>query len=136
MDRKNPAQRRYLWRFAPTMTGYVVLLLLANHLLKGQPTGAALVAVSLLPALPIVGVIVVMGLYLLEERDEFLRNRLATAMLWGTGILLSTATVWGFMAEAGAVAPPPVYLAFPLWCAAIGIVQGAMALRDRIGVAP
>ena len=39
----------------------------------------------LLPAIPIIGIIAVVGLYLAEEKDEFQRNLLIQSMLWGLG---------------------------------------------------
>ena len=133
MQRKNPAQRRYLLRFFPLMTSYVVLLFGAQHVIAAQhPTGAALTALAVLPALPLVGVIGVMGLYLAEERDEFLRNRLIVAMLGGLGVLLAVTTVWGFLGEEKVVGPFPLILTFPLWCGAFGLIQGLLSLRDRV----
>ena len=133
MHKGNPAQRRYILRFMPLMTAYVLILFAANRYADAHhPAGLALAMLSILPTLPLLGVILVMGLYLLEERDEFIRNRLIVSMLWGTGILLAVATVWGFLENTGMVGHPPVYLAFPLWCAAFGIVQGVLAIGDRM----
>lgn len=128
----NPAGRRYLRRFAPTMTAYVVLLMLSNRAIASwHPTGAALVALALLPALAIIGVIVVIGLYLTEERDEYLRQRIVTAMLIGLGFMLSVTTAWGFLEQAGVVPHLPSYCAFILWCAGWGGAQAVASLRER-----
>lgn len=134
MNRRNPAQRRYLMRFFPAMLGYVVTLFACTLAIRlYQPHGAALVALAVLPALPILAVIAVMGLYLVEERDEYLRSRLVTAMIGGVGILLAATTVWGFLEDRGVIVHFPTYLAFPLWCGAFGLVQCGMTLRDRMG---
>jgi hypothetical protein len=131
--RYNPAQRRYLWRFFPMMTAYVVVLLACNSAIRAwHPQGAALFLLSLLPALPLLGVIAVMGLYLAEEADEFIRNRLITSMMGGIGIMLAVTTVWGFLENGGQVPHFPTFLAFPLWCAAFGVIQCLLGLRDRM----
>jgi len=66
----NPAVRRYFYRFVPTMTAYAVALLAAEWAIhRFHPTGALLYAVAVLPAIPIIGIIVVVGLYLAEEKD-------------------------------------------------------------------
>jgi len=133
MERRNPAQRRYLLRFMPLMVGYALILIGVSAAQRhGHIAGATLGLMSVLPAIPLVGVIVVMGLYLREERDEFIRNRLVMAMLGGTGLLLTATTVWGFLENNGVVGHPPTFLAFPFWCGAMGITQCVMALRDRL----
>lgn len=130
--RHNPAQRRYLRRFFPAMGGYVVLLMLSTWAIRVHaPTGLVLFALSLLPSLPLVGAIAVMGLYLVEERDEFIRSRLVTAMLGGLGIMLTITTVWGFLENGGAVPHFPTYLTFPIWCGCFGAWQCATQLRER-----
>jgi hypothetical protein len=133
MSSKNPAQRRYLRRFFPTMFAYVVALLGSTWIIRHQhPEGVLLFVLALAPALPIVAVIGVMGLYLADEKDEFLRARLATAMIGGLGILLAIMSVWGFLEDREVVIHFPTYLSFPIWCGAFGLVQCAMSLRDRL----
>lgn len=129
----NPAQRRYVRRFMPTMAMYVVTLFACVWgINRAEPQGVLLVLLSVLPSLPILGVIVVMGLYLSEERDEFIRARLVTAMVGGIGITLAVTSVWGFLENSGVVPHFMTMLAFPLWCGSFGLVQCAMSLRDRL----
>ncbi|HEY0115717.1 MAG TPA: hypothetical protein VGB54_08350 [Allosphingosinicella sp.] len=128
----NRAGRNYVRRFVPTMSAYVITLLGANWAIAHwQPDGALLILLAILPALPILGVVAVMGLYLAEESDEYLRQRTVLAMLIGTGLLLAVATVWGFLEDDGVVPHVPAYWAFCVWCAGLGIAQVAIALRDR-----
>lgn len=137
MRRKNPAQRRYLLRFMPLMVSYALILIGVSAAQRHGTIGGATVGLlSVLPAIPLVGVIIVMGLYLREERDEFIRDRLVTAMLGGTGLLLAATTIWGFLENNGVVGHPPTFLAFPFWCGAMGISQCAMALHDRFTSRP
>ena len=127
------AGRRYLKRFWPTMTAYVVTLFGATWAMRHyHPDGIALVVLSILPALPIIGVIGVMGLYLLEEKDEYIRTRIVTAMLGGLALMLSITSAWGFMEEAGVLPHLPAYFAFIIWCAGWGLTQCVTALRDRL----
>ena len=132
MKSTSAAGRRYLKRFFPTMTAYVVALFGATWALRHyEPQGIALVLLSILPALPIIGVIAVLGLYLVEETDEYLKARIVTAMLVGLALMLSITSAWGFMEEAGVLPHLPAYFAFIIWCAGMGLTQCAMALRDR-----
>ena len=126
------AGRRYLKRFWPTMLGYVAALFFATWAIKTwQPSGAPLVALAILPALPFIGGLAGIGLYLVEETDEYLRARIVQAMLIGLGLMLAVATAWGFMEEAGVVPHAPAYFAFILWCAGWGAAQCVQGLRDR-----
>lgn len=131
---QTPAARRYVKRFAPTMIAYVAVLLAATWAVAAwHPAGPLLWALSVLPALPIIGVLVVIGLYLAEETDEYLRQRIVTAMLFGIGAVLAASTVLGFLQFNGVVGAVPVFWAFPGWCAAWGLAQCWMWLRDRMG---
>lgn len=134
MRTNTAAGRRYLRRFWPTIISYVVVLFGCIWALRNlHPTGAALVVVSVLPALPIIAILGVMGLYLLEETDEFLRQRIATSMLVGTGVLLAAVTIYAFLTNGGAIKADAevLMMAFPLWCAAWGAAQCVMRWRDR-----
>jgi hypothetical protein len=132
------AGRRYLKRFWPTMLGYVAALFFATWAIKTwQPSGILLVVLSILPALPIIGILAVLGLYLVEETDEYLRSRVVQAMLVGLAFMLAVATAWGFLEEGGVVPHAPAYWAFILWCGGWGIAQCLQGLRERTaGEAP
>ncbi len=133
MRTTNPAQRRYLLRFMPLMVSYAMILIGVGMAQRaGHIGGATIGLVSVLPAIPLIGVLIVMGLYLREERDEFLRDRMVTAMLGGTGLLLVATTVWGFLENNGVVGHPPTFLAFPFWCGAMGLSECAIALHHRL----
>jgi hypothetical protein len=115
----SPANRRYLARFIPTMVAYVVTILGVGWLFENDPPqGNIKYLIAILPALPIVGVIIIIGRYLVEETDEFMRMRHVLALLFAMGITLSLCTIWGF-AENYAGAPHiNAFFAFPLFCAA------------------
>ena len=131
---RTPAARRYIKRFVPTMIAYVVFVMATSLIVaKLHPSGAALVALSILPALPILGVLLVIGLYVREESDEYVRQRLVTAMLFGIGVVMAVATVLGFLQIYHAIGQVDVFLGFPIWCASWGLAQCAMAWRDRAG---
>jgi hypothetical protein len=94
------AGRRYTARLAVTMLFYLVFLYLAvwtfRHL---HPTGFITYLLAVLPALPLVASLAVVGLYIAEETDEFERSILVQSMLWGLGGTLSVATIWGFLSD-------------------------------------
>jgi hypothetical protein len=129
---KSPATRRYLYRFLTTMAFYVVLLPGAELAFKHyHPTGILAYALAILPALPIVGAIVVVGIYLGEEKDEFQRAMMNQSMIWGIGATLAFTTAWGFL-EVFKLAPHlELYLVFPIFCVLAGISSGVLQARYR-----
>src|SRR6201986_3046102 len=94
------AGRRYIYRLAPTMALYVLFLFLSkwtfHHL---HPTGLVVYLLALLPALPLIGSLVIVGLYIAEESDEFERMVIVQSMLWGLGAALSIGTIWSFLED-------------------------------------
>lgn len=118
------AARRYLRRFFPAMTAYVVVLFASLWFIENHnPKGPLLWLLGVAPAIPVMGVIAAMGLYLVEETDEFQRAILVQSMLWGIGITLSLSTAWGFLENVGALPHFPLYLIFAVFCGAFGLAQ-------------
>jgi hypothetical protein len=95
---KNPAVRRFAgscWIGAGLV---VVLTVVAAVAFKwGHSHGVLAYPVSILPALPIVWVLLETGRYLAVEKDEFQRNLLVQCLLGGVGGTLATTTAWGYL---------------------------------------
>lgn len=126
------AARRYNLRFLIAMSLYVVALVGALEAWQAlRPDGALAIALAVLPALPLIGAIVVMGLYLKEETDEFERSVQAEAALWATGGLLALATVWGFLELFGLVPHVESWVTFPVWAVCLGPAQVLARRRYR-----
>jgi len=118
------AGKRYLRRFFPAMTAYVVVLFASLTFIEGhQPKGPLLWLLGVAPAIPLLAVIAILGLYLMEETDEFMRMVQVQSMLWGIGLTLAFCTIWGFLENVGVVAHLPLYLIFPIFCGAFGLAQ-------------
>lgn len=119
------AQSAYMRRFVPMMTIYVLLLFGAVWLGKAyHPTGLAAVALAILPALPLIGVVWAMGRLIIEESDEYLRSLTIRQILIATGFMLSVTSIWGFLESADQVPHLPLYWAFILWC--FGLAVGSL----------
>jgi hypothetical protein len=130
--RIGPVMRRFRRRFAVAMIAYCLVLFGSVGLLRAAKlSGPLLWIVAAAPALPILGVLVVMGLYLKEEPDEFERMIHVEAMLWGLGAVLAVTTVWGFLSNAEVVPAPPLFLVFPLFCLSWGMSQPFIRRRYR-----
>lgn len=128
--RIGPVMKRYRRRLAAAMIAYFLVLIGSLSLLRGDHlSGPLLWIVAAAPAMPILGVLVTMGLYLKEEPDEFERMIHVEAMLWGLGAVLGVSTVWGFLANAEVVPAPPLFLIFPLFCLTWGFSQPLIRRR-------
>jgi hypothetical protein len=129
---KNLAMRRYLYRFLAAITFYTVFLAAAVWAFpRYHPTGLLAYVLAILPALAIVGVIVVVGLYLAEEKDEFQRTILIHTMLWGMGATMAACTVWGFLELFVGIPSLKLYLIFPMFWAFVGFFTPMIQARYR-----
>lgn len=116
----NAAQRRYQLRIGVAMGLYIVLIAVEHRLFDAVAPGVRYLLAAL-PALPVMACFAIMGRYLVEERDEYVRMQTATQSLWATGITLSGATLWGFLEDAGLPHVPMFYVAIG-WFASLGLV--------------
>jgi FtsH-binding integral membrane protein len=118
----NPAQRAYQRRAIPLMIAYVAALFVAIWVHERMaPAGALAVALAVLPALPLIGMIWAMGRLLVEEQDEYLRSLHVRQFMVATGFMLVVTCVWGFLENFELVPHVPMYWAFIIWCAGLGI---------------
>lgn len=132
MNKHSPAGRRYLKRFIPAMIAYVVLIFGASFAFRDPGlTGPLAWAIAVAPAVPIVAVIVIMGLYVKEETDEFQRRVLIESMLWGFGVTLTVTTVSGFLEMYVHTPGLQSFWAFPIFCLAMGVSQLFVRRRYR-----
>ncbi|MEA3030965.1 MAG: hypothetical protein QOG13_2290 [Sphingomonadales bacterium] len=126
-----PAQRAYVRRFVPMMIAYVVILLGAVWLKKNvAPSGPVTALLAILSAVPLIGVVWAIGRMLIEERDEYQRLLLARQIIVATGFMLSVTSVWGFLEDFGQVPHVPMYWAFIIWCAGLGVGTAWNELRS------
>src|SRR6266478_3282839 len=79
---KSAAERRYLSRVLVSMAGYVLAIAGVSWMFAHRhPQGATVYLLALLPALPIFACIAILGIYLSEEKDEFVRTVLVKSRL-------------------------------------------------------
>jgi len=127
----NVAQRAYQRRAIPLMIAYVAALALAIILHERlAPTGPIAVALAILPALPLIGVVWALGRLLVEEQDEYLRSLHVRQFMIATGFMLVVTCIWGFLETFALVPHLPMYWAFILWCAGLGIGTMVNELRS------
>ena len=129
---RSAAWMRYNWRVIWLSLLYAAFLLPAVYGFKHQLIpGSWKYVVAVLPALPIVGLFVAMGRYLVEEQDEYVRMLRVREMLWAMGFTLSCATIWGFLDNFGLVGHVDGYWIVVLWY--FGQAIGALANKFTLG---
>ena len=128
----SPAMVRYNRRAMVWSFGYVVLLfagITGSKVLNAH--GPFLWFLAVLPGLPILYLLWAMGRYLAEEQDEYLRMRAVQSALWATGLLLGSATVWGFLESFALVPHVPSWAAVPVWAVGLGLGTFVNRWRDK-----
>ncbi|TMJ20451.1 MAG: hypothetical protein E6G92_12120 [Alphaproteobacteria bacterium] len=119
---KTPAWKRYNWRVVWLSLAYATLLIgavlaLKYHLVSGVMT----YAIAILPALPVIGIIGAIGLYLAEEQDEYVRMLMVRQTLWASGFALSAATIWGFLESFELIGRVDGYYVVIVWFFGLGV---------------
>ena len=132
MSRSNLAQRRYNRSALILSAVYAVLLIGSISYFKNSaPTGLPAYAAAVLPALPIIGIFVAMGRYLIDEQDEYVRMLVVRQTLWASGFALGVATIWGFLESFELVDHINAYYVAVLWFGGLGL--GACINRLTLG---
>lgn len=126
-------ERRYLGEFAVVIAAYVAAVLgVEGYIHASHPQGAALTALALLPALPVLGVFVVMGRYI-AAADEFVRAGVIKALLIGAALVFSGVTAWDFLRVYAGAQPIEPFVIVPAFFAAFGLARGLIVLGDKLG---
>lgn len=128
----SPATRRYNKRVIVLSLVYAAFLIGAVYAFKHHLVGGPVAwIVAILPALPIIGIFAAIGLYLVEEQDEYVRMLMVRQTLWASGFALSIATMWGFLESFELVSHVEVYWVSVLWFGGLGL--GNFANRLTMG---
>jgi len=97
----------------------------------GHLTGVLAYLPAILFALLGVAFIVIFGLYLKEEQDEFERAVWVQALLWGIGATLTAITFWGSLAEFGLAKGLKLMFVFPMFMGITVVARLVLKLRYR-----
>lgn len=126
----SPARRLYNRRVILLSAIYALTLFTVVSLFRNAMIAGPLAyGVGILPALPIIGIFLAVGRYLLDERDEYLRMLMVRKSLIASGFVLSVATGWGFLESVELVPHVEAYYAAVLWFAGLGVGDVANKLH-------
>lgn len=127
-----PVAKRYQRSVMQFLVSYAVVLLCASWFVKHDGHERFyLYFWSVIPVVPIIGIIVRMGRYLSEETDEFLKLQKMRALLVGLGALLGALVVDDFLrafAHAPGFGP---FVLFTIFAVANGLAQLVQYLANR-----
>jgi hypothetical protein len=131
---KSVAMKAYQRGVLQTMSGYVLVIVGVTWFVKHHhPQGPEAYLLAVLPTIPIVAMLAVMGMYLRDEKDEFLRWMTIQSMLWAMGVVLALTTVVGFLENFAGVNAPPMFYVFIVYWLVFGVVQWVLQMRNRQG---
>lgn len=125
-------KRRYFTRIGISMAIYLASLFAANYLIEDMQVGRQIAFVlALIPGLAAAGLFYAVGMFIVEQSDEFMRMLAVRQQLIATGFAMSVATVWGFLEELLLFPHFPGFWIVVLW--AIGTVVGGLSNRITHG---
>jgi hypothetical protein len=87
--------------------------------------------VAVLPALPILWVLIETGRYIAIEKDEFQRNLLVQCLLGGIGGTLAVTTVWGYMEDFARAPRLDLVWVYPIFWLFVALTYPAVVRRYR-----
>ncbi len=126
----SPAARRYNRGTLLSSLGYVLGLGIALWVWRNlEPSVGVTWLLAMLPIVPIFALIYVMGRYIVEESDEYLRHRAIMASLVGLGCVLAFGSFWGFLETFALVPHVPGWWTVPAWALGMGLAQAWMSRR-------
>jgi len=131
----NPARNRMddrtLFFIVPLIIAVFVLAIWGFGYHHIQPASGMTYLVSTLLALIYIGLIVNFGLYLAEEKDEFIRNAQVQSLLGGMGLTLALVSVWGFLENFVHVGRLDLFLVYPIFWGFVGLSTIVVWLKNR-----
>jgi ABC-type proline/glycine betaine transport system permease subunit len=132
--RKDPytaAGKQYVIRMAAVMVAYIFTVLATRYVVRqNQPAGGPLLFLAMMPAIPVVAMLGVIGMYLREEKNGAKREMTVRSLLWAIAGTLGITSCAGFLRSYGvreAMLPP--FTEFVVFWAAFGMAQAMQAAR-------
>jgi hypothetical protein len=127
------AGRRYAQRMGAVGLVYLATVwVITRYVHQHHPTGAKLFMLAAVPAFDIVAMLVVVGIYLRDEVDEFKRHQLIVSILWAVGFTLALMAFVDFLRSYQSITAPPPFMEFTVFWISMALVQGILSFRSRV----
>jgi Na+/proline symporter len=122
---------RVLFILMPLLVANIVLAIWGIGYRHLNSTGVLAYLVAIVFALlPFAG-IVIFGLYLKEEQDEFQRDLWVRSLIWGIGSTLTVITFWGALVEFELAKGLKLMFVFPVFTLITCAARWVLKLRYR-----
>jgi RsiW-degrading membrane proteinase PrsW (M82 family) len=130
---KSRARKRYQLTVLMEMLAYILMVLGETpHVRKYHHAGFELYFLSLMPCVPIVGVLFAVGLYLRDEKDEYQRDLMVKSLLWGTAGVLAITTFFGFLRSFEWKGTEPPFLEFIAFWISVALAKLFYTVTSRV----
>jgi hypothetical protein len=134
MSCSSQARRNYLRRTLTATTVYLIALFLCMRWVRAIPLDPWMrYGVAVLPAAPMIAVLAILGRYLREETDEYLKMLTMRSLLVATGALLGILAINDFLrviAHGESFGP---FVCFVVFFVTFGIAQMVQTLTSLSG---
>jgi hypothetical protein len=126
-EAKRLTRREMRRKFFPIYSLYLICFLFYNFRPPDRNSPYAyLLAISM--SVSMIGMIVALAIATNRQRDEYQRQLLMQAMMWGIGGSLSITTIWGLLETLTAVPHMPVLMNFPIFLS-IAVIAKVILFR-------
>ena len=126
---KNPAVRRMLWRLVIAIGIYIAVIVSMPYILHSHHHHANRVLPFLVPTAPI-AIIVITGLYLKEEKDEYWQKSLRLAMVCSIGVTLTFTSIWGALEMYSLVPHFPLFYLLMIFSCLYAVFNTIFQIQD------
>jgi xanthosine utilization system XapX-like protein len=128
-----PAGKRYQRWVLVTMSIYLVVLFAAIFVVKHtHPHGWLLYTISVVPALPLLAMLGALGVYLTEEKDEYIRLITMRSLLVATAVLLAMLVVDEVLRSISGAGALPPFTSWVTFFMTFGVAQAVQRMRNRV----
>ncbi len=118
---------------ALTMAGFALTTVGATVFAdRHHPGGAELYVLAMLPSIPVVCMLAILGMHLARERDEFQRAMVVRSLLWAIGGTLAVGVFMGYVRAFGGVLNLPAFTELVAFWVMFGIAHVVQMRRYRV----
>jgi hypothetical protein len=122
---------RVLFIMVPMFFAFPFVLAIADHYHLRPTSDVLAVVCAALASLPFIAAVVIFGLYMAEEKDEFQKSVFTQSLLWGIGATFAVTSFWGCMEQFGHARHMPVFWVQVVFSIAFVIATAANRWRYR-----
>ena len=129
----NAAKKGLIRRGAVVLVMYELMFGIAMFWVdRAKPAGTLIWLFALLPTLPVLGLIAVLGRYLGEEVDEFHRQLVVRCLLWGLAAVMTSVAFHGFLQLFGWKGSWPAGVELAVFVVAMGVAKLTYKVANRV----